>query len=95
MSFIRRGEKAAVLQVLYKRDGPRCCWCERKLLPLDSLPKISSGNLPVNYPTIDHLIPQCMGGPHLMFNYKVSCPKCNSTRHKEEDGVKSQNGNRN
>jgi 5-methylcytosine-specific restriction endonuclease McrA len=70
---------------LVDRDGYYCCWCGRKLLHLDLLPKVADGTLPDNYPTLEHILKRSRGGENKPFNLKLSCPHCNSTRDKRED----------
>ena len=82
MSYIPRAEKKAVLAVLYSRDGGFCCWCDRTLIDYPDIPYITSGKLPKDYPTIEHLIKRAHRGPNRLWNYKLSCPPCNTKRDK-------------
>ena len=82
MSYIPRAEKQAILKLLYWRDGPFCCWCDRQLIVLDEIPSIGNGKLPRNYPTIEHMIKREHNGANRPFNYKLACPGCNTKRDK-------------
>lgn len=82
MSYIPRNEKKEVLRVLYVRDGNLCCWCDRILIPCDQVPYVQNGRLPSDYPTIEHLIKRAHNGANRPFNYRLSCPPCNTKRDK-------------
>ena len=82
MSYIRREEKQEIRRLLFVRDGDKCCWCGKKLMHVDFLDDVASDRLPKNYPTLEHMLKRCHGGPHEPFNLKLSCPPCNSTRDK-------------
>lgn len=72
-------KKLRLLRLIYARDGRRCWWCGRILLPLDGLPAVS-GRPPSDYPTLDHLQPQSKGGKWTVDNLVASCPECNNRR---------------
>lgn len=55
-------------------NSERCALCGKKL----------SGNFPeLQSPTIDHIIPLCVGGTHTMDNIRILCLSCNSRRPKD------------
>lgn len=68
------------LHLIYARDGRRCHWCRRELLAIDDIPQITSGPLPDNYPTIDHLHPQSLRGGNTPSNLVAACTICNNAR---------------
>lgn len=71
---------------IYARDGRRCWWCGRVLMPLDEVPEVGravgSGErrMPPNFPTIDHLTPRSLGGTNGLDNLVVACFNCNHER---------------
>jgi 5-methylcytosine-specific restriction endonuclease McrA len=64
---------------IYDRDGARCNYCDRDLLPLSDVEnrRIQNAKLPVRYPTIDHVQPLSKGGTWALHNTVVACPECN------------------
>ena len=77
---LTRDDKLRILKAVYKRDG-KYWYCGMSLLELRDLPKVSnSGRLPLQYPTLDHIIPAALGGPNNKKNMRASCQKCNSTK---------------
>lgn len=72
--------KRRKLQRLYERDGDRCHWCTRPLIPLDLLRPVPDGVLPTNYPTLDHIRTQQQGGGWADDNLVIACPPCNRAR---------------
>lgn len=74
-------EKIGLLRKVYARDGSTCFYCGTGLLPLDDLPKCDSAHrLPRNYPTLDHIIPQALGGAWHKGNLRASCIDCNHNK---------------
>jgi len=51
---------------IYARDGFRCVTCTRRLRPHER--------------SLDHVIPQSVGGPHTPDNLITSCRSCNCRR---------------
>lgn len=57
---------------VFAADGYRCQLCERK----------TRGSFPnPRSPTIDHIIPMSVGGPHLRHNVQTACFRCNTRKH--------------
>lgn len=60
-------------QKVFERDGYRCHICGRKTNPN------AKWNSP-RYPTLDHIIPMSVGGPHSYKNTACACFECNSLK---------------
>lgn len=60
--------KANQRQRVYARDGYKCLYCG---FCLRGLPSLS---------TVDHIIPQSLGGSHADDNLRTACKGCNSTK---------------
>lgn len=65
---------------LYARDGRRCYWCGRVMLPLHELDGFKGPKFPPEFPTIDHLVPRSHRGGNALSNLVVACPPCNHAR---------------
>lgn len=77
----RRGYKAnGTLTKLYERDGGRCYICGCTCDFFDH--EIIDGAFVVGptYPTVEHVIPICMGGDDSAQNIKLACHRCNSIK---------------
>jgi len=72
-------KKISVISQIYERDGRDCFYCETELLPLEGIVK-TAGDIPSNYPTIEHIIPRVIGGGDALSNLRVSCPECNNAK---------------
>jgi len=73
-------KKVRLLNLLYQSHGPHCFYCGRDMLPLRLLTEVNRTPLPDNYPTIEHLIPQIVGGGNVIANLRVACPPCNGDK---------------
>lgn len=62
----RRRIKSDRRKIIYKRDGKRCRYCNKK----------------VQYHTfhVDHILPVYHGGNDYVFNLCCSCPDCNLSK---------------
>jgi 5-methylcytosine-specific restriction endonuclease McrA len=78
-SYRSRAKKYGVAYVkftrrsIFERDGYRCHRCKKKCL------RKWPPNHPLE-PTIDHLIPMALKGPHTPENVACCCRKCNSEK---------------
>ncbi|HMH58562.1 MAG TPA: HNH endonuclease, partial [Galbitalea sp.] len=62
-----------VPMLIFQRDGYRCHICRRKTLPNKKVPHPRA-------PTIDHMIPLSLGGPHSRANVSTACFRCNTLK---------------
>lgn len=74
------GKRLVVLNLAWMW-GHRCHYCGRPL-NFDLLATMSSdfGQLPPDYPTVDHHVPKELGGTSLVKNLRLSCPPCNQRK---------------
>lgn len=76
----RRARQAAVLcdvvrkDAIFERDHWRCRLCGCKT------PKELQGSILPTAPTLDHIIPLALGGPHTAKNLQCLCHRCNSRK---------------
>lgn len=77
---LNREQKLFKLTQIYARDGRRCWWCGKLLIPINEIPKIVNQTLPADYPTIDHLVPRSHSGSNRIENLVASCNECNGRR---------------
>lgn len=80
---MKRSAKLTRVGEIYTRDGRQCWWCGRTLLPIDRIPYLPLGRVPVDYPTLDHLTPKSFGGRNMLSNLVVACQPCNNRRGNE------------
>ena len=78
-TLINSKKKISFISQIYDRDGRGCWYCTVELLPLDQIVK-TGGDIPDNYPTIEHVIPRVIGGGDKLANLRVSCPECNNAK---------------
>lgn len=55
-----------VFDVIYERDGGKCCYCSKSLTRTDA--------------TIDHIVPPIRGGQNMTENLCVACKWCNGDK---------------
>lgn len=77
-------DKDITLSGLYKRDFGICYICGLKCNPDDYVVVNKRKIIGDWYPTIDHVIPLCKGGPHSWKNVKLAHRKCNSLKSIED-----------
>lgn len=77
--MISSKKKISYISQIYDRDGTDCWYCDTELLPLEKITK-TAGDIPDNYPTIEHVIPRVIGGGDKLANLRVSCPECNNAK---------------
>jgi len=65
---------------IFERDRWRCGLCKGKT------PKELQGTLAENAPTLDHIIPLKLGGPHTKANLRCLCRKCNCAMNAHYEG---------
>jgi 5-methylcytosine-specific restriction endonuclease McrA len=65
---------------IFERDHWRCKACRVET------PKELQGTLEDNAPTLDHIIPVSLGGPHTRRNLRCLCRKCNCAKHAKYNG---------
>lgn len=77
-----RATKLALVAKIYARDGALCKYCGMELLAFSVVKEMmpQAADLPVNYPTLDHVRPRCRGGRWTMENLVVACPRCNGEK---------------
>jgi len=82
----RRQREATVMrepidpQEIFKRDKWRCKECGCK-----TPPSLMGTNVS-NAPSVDHVIPLSLGGPHTMRNLRCLCRRCNETKAAKYEG---------
>ena len=81
----RRRMKAVVSEpidpmVIFQRDKWRCKMCGRKT------PRSLMGTNNPSAPSIDHIIPLSLGGPHTKRNLRCLCRRCNGTKAAKYEG---------
>lgn len=64
------------MQTLISRDGKLCCWCG------DVLEYGTD-----KFPTVEHVVRRAEGGTDDLSNLKISCFKCNTTRHNTNESI--------
>lgn len=70
MSSLRSCDRKVLKRQLVQRDGDLCFYCKTSFNPhIRSL--IS---------TIDHKVPECLGGTHDIFNLVLCCNACNLSK---------------
>lgn len=75
------------IKLLYHRDGPSCFYCGKNMMNFTEYTR-TKGRLaandikraPVNYPTINHILPKTMGGVSKLYNLVVACAGCNKRK---------------
>jgi len=69
------------IRLLFERDGVTCHFCGVALADPESFHVDDlQGELPHDYPTIDHLIPKSKGGTWHLKNTVLACPPCNNRK---------------
>jgi len=69
----RQGRRRINREAIFQRDGYTCWMCEKQCDPTRVVPHPDA-------PTVDHLVPQSLGGAHDADNLATACFTCNSTR---------------
>ena len=64
-----------IKHTVFKRDGGKCFWCDRRLTM-----ETRSWPIPFNLATVDHIRPTSKGGKTLIENVVLSCFPCNNDR---------------
>lgn len=78
--MISSKKKLSFVSRIYERDGCNCWYCGCKLLALEEIQKLPNGEVPPNYPTLDHVIPRLVGGGDSLDNLRAACPECNNAK---------------
>lgn len=63
--------------ILFERQGGLCCYCKVKMV---HPPRPSTGKVPRNTATLEHLRRRAEGGTHHRDNLALACARCNSGR---------------
>lgn len=76
----KHSETKIPLRLLYERDNGVCYICGKRCSFDDY--QIINENFIVGqtYPTVEHVIPRCQGGPDAWDNVKLACHACNSAK---------------
>ncbi len=61
---------------IFDRDGWKCYLCDRVLTDI----KNTDGSVPMDYATIDHVIPRSNGGHNRQTNKRACCWSCNNIK---------------
>lgn len=73
---LQRGYARRKLKSLIARDGDKCHWCGRVMVPG------AHDHQPGNMRTIDHLVEIRNGGDNRLSNLVLACSRCNNRRDK-------------
>ena len=65
---------------IFERDHWRCKACKAEA------PRELQGTLEDNAPTLDHIVPVSLGGPHTRRNLRCLCRKCNRAKYSKYQG---------
>jgi len=65
------------MRTIAERDGWRCHYCGRPLVPIDEVNSATADN---DRPTFDHRLARCNGGAEAISNLVISCRECNEKK---------------